>query len=104
MIKGIIVVKFVKSLLLHHYSDYFDWTGKTFRHTNGEFVESSHYSIKNADITHGFKVKRALGTQIHKEKSLKSIIWHNTKRAGFTKSSDFGLRSNPCNNIFDNSF
>ena len=30
-------------IILNHYQDYFDWTG----FTNGEFVESGHYSIKN---------------------------------------------------------
>ena len=70
-------------IIVDHYKEYFNLTGKTLRHTNGEFVESSHYSIKNEDRTHGFKVKRAIGTPLHKEKALKSIIWHNSKRAGF---------------------
>ena len=68
-------------------------TGRTFRHTNGEFVESTHYSIKNGDRTHNFKVKRVIGTPVHREKTLKSIIWHNSLRAGFTKASDFRLRT-----------
>ena len=70
-------------IVLHHYRDYFDWTGKTFMHTNGEFVESTHYSIKNEDRTHNFKVKRVIGTPVHREKILKSIIWHNSHRVGF---------------------
>ena len=80
-------------IILHHYSDYFDWTGKSFHYTNGEFVESSHYTIKREEETHGFKVKRSIGTPSHKEKSLKSFIWHNTKRAGFTPPpSKFNLK------------
>ena len=87
---------------MHHYGDYFDMTGKTFRHTNGEFVESSHYSIKREDSTHNFKVKRALGTPMHKEKALKSLIWHNSRRAGFTPPSHLKLRktSSPLNVSF----
>ena len=66
----------------------------TMRFTNGEFVESSHYSRKKEKRTHGFKVKRAFGTPKHMEKSLKSLIWHNSKRAGFTPPSKLQLRTN----------
>ena len=69
-------------IIFHHYKEYFDLSGKTLRHTNGEFVESSHYSIKNEDRTHGFKVKRVIGTPIHREKVLKFIIWHDSKSTG----------------------
>ena len=35
-------------IILHHYQyqDYFDMTQKSVRFTNGEFVESTHHSIK----------------------------------------------------------
>ena len=33
-----------------------------------------------------------LGTPVHKEKAMKSIVWHNTKKAGFTHPSMFKLR------------
>ena len=79
--------------ICYHYSDYFDWTGKTFRHTNGEFVEAQHYAIKNEDRTHGFKVKWMIGTPIHQEKMLKPMVWHNSKRAGFTPPAEFKIRS-----------
>ena len=80
-------------IICDHYSDYFDWTGKSFRYTNGEFVEAQHYALKNEDRTHNFKVKRMIGTPVHKEKMFKSIVWHNSKRAGFTPPSDFVIRS-----------
>ena len=35
----------------------FDIAKKTMRHTNGEFVESCHYTLKNEDNMHNFKVK-----------------------------------------------
>ena len=41
-------------IFLHH----FDMTQKSLRFTNGEFVESTHYSIKNEERTHNVKVKR----------------------------------------------
>ena len=65
---------------------------KTHAIMNGEFVESSHYSFKKEERTHGFKVKRAIGTPKHLEKSLKSLVWHNSKRAGFTPPSKLQLR------------
>ena len=79
-------------IIMHHYKEYFDLTQKTFRHTNGEFVEASHYTLKNEDRTHGFRVKRAIGTPVHMEKSLKSLVWHNSKRAGLTPPSEFRMR------------
>ena len=80
-------------IIIHHYRDYFEWTGKNFRYTNGEFVEASHYSIKNEDKTHNFKVTRGIGTPIHREKLLKSMIWHNSKRTGLTPPGKFTLRN-----------
>ena len=68
-------------IILHHYKEYFDITNKTLRYTNGEFVESCHYSLKNEDQMHK---KRTLGTPMHVKKSLKSIVWHNSRRAGYT--------------------
>ena len=52
-------------IILHHYHDYFDWTGRTMRFTNGEFVESSHYSFKKEERTHGFQLKRAMQPSIY---------------------------------------
>ena len=43
-------------------------------HLKWEFVESTHYSIKNEERTHNFKVKRMMGTPIHLEKSKKSLV------------------------------
>ena len=57
-----------ENIILHHYQDYFDMTQKSMRFTNGEFVESTHYSIKNEERTHNFKVKRVMGTPVHLEK------------------------------------
>ena len=42
-------------IILHHYQDYFDMTQKSMRFTNGEFVESMHYSNKNE------KIKKIIG-------------------------------------------
>ena len=76
-------------IIFHHYEDYFTWTGKNFRYTNGEFVKASHYSFKRADDLHNFKVVRKMGTLKHKELSLKSLVWHNSKRIGYTPSESF---------------
>ena len=40
-----------ENIILHHYQDNFDMTQKSMRFTNGEFVESTHYSIKNEERT-----------------------------------------------------
>ena len=79
-------------IILHHYKDYFDMTQKSMRFTNGKFVESTHYSIKNEERTHNFKVKRMMGTPIHLEKSKKSLVWHNSRRLGMTPPEKLRLR------------
>ena len=67
---------------MHHYGYYFQNTGKTFRSTNGEFTESANSTLRRSEETHGFKVVRKLGTPLHKEKSLKSLTFFNSKRIG----------------------
>ena len=71
-------------IIVDHYLEYFHLAGKTLHHTNGEFVESTHFSVKNEDKVNGFKVKRVLGTPVHVDKSFYSMVWHNSKRVGLT--------------------
>ena len=49
--------------------------------------------IECGKLLKGLKVNRKIGTQKHKENSLKSIVWHNSRRAGFTPPSKFRIRS-----------
>ena len=69
-------------VIFHHYEDYFDWTGVTMKFTNAEFTETAHATFKISERLHGLKVNRKIGTEKHKENSLKSIVWHNSRRAG----------------------
>ena len=39
-----------------------------------------------------FKVTRTLGTPIHHQKSLQSIVWHNSRKTGTTPAKEFRLR------------
>ena len=73
-------------IILHHYKDYFDMTQKSMRFTNGEFVESTYYSIKNEKRTHNFKVKRMMGTPIHLEKSKKIFSLAQFQKVGHDPS------------------
>ena len=41
---------------------------------------------------HKFKISRKIGTPVHKEMALKSLVWHNSKRAGYVSPGDFQLR------------
>lgn len=79
-------------VILHHYSDYFEWTGNTMRYTNAEFTETAHATFKMSERIHKFKVTRKIGTPIHKELALKSLVWHNSRRVGYVSPSDFVLR------------
>ena len=84
-------------IIIHHYQDYFEWRGKNFHYTHGEFVEDSHYAIKMEDNTHNFKVPRDIGTPIHRGKLFISRIWHNSNRTGLTPPGKFTLRNS--NNV-----
>ena len=68
-------------IILHHYQYYFEKYGTTMRHTNGEFTESCHSTLRKSEETHGVKVKRKVGTPMHAQRS---ITIFNSKRAGFT--------------------
>ena len=64
-----------------------------------------NYSFKKEERTHGFKVKRVMGTPTHLEKSLKSLIRLNSKRAGFSPPSKLQLRNNsPYNSPYSSPF
>ena len=60
--------------------------------TNGEFTETTHSTFKISEWQHNFYVNRMLGTPVHRKKAMKSIVWHHTKKAGFTDPSMFKLR------------
>ena len=38
--------------ILHHYSDYFEWTGTTMRYTNAEFTGTAHATFKMSERIH----------------------------------------------------
>ena len=79
-------------LIIDHYSDYFQWTNQTMRLTNAEFTETAHSTFKMSERIHKFKISRKIGTPVHQEMALKSLVWHNSKRAGFVSPLDFKLR------------
>ena len=79
-------------VILHHYEFYFLSTGKTFRDTNGEFVETVHSSLRIHEESHGYKVVKQIGSPGHLKKSQQSITSFNSLRAGFCSPKDFTLR------------
>ena len=54
-------------VILEHYSDYFQWTGKTMKYTNSEFTETAHSTFKMSERIHKFKITRKIGTPVHEE-------------------------------------
>ena len=75
-----------------HYSYYFRQTKQTLRHTNGEFTESAHSTLRKSEETHGFKICKKIGTDHHMKQSLNSIVLFNSKRIG--QSSPVRLKRN----------
>ena len=83
-------------VIVHHFEDYFDWISKTMKYTNGEFMESLHSTLRVSEENHNFKVKRNLGSQIHLQKSLQSISWHNSKRIEYISSKQLKIKEKTC--------
>ena len=54
--------------------------------------ETAHSTFKMSERIHKFKISRKIGTPVHQEMALKSLVWHNSKRAGFVSPQDFRLR------------
>ena len=52
--------------------------------TNGEFTVTTHTTFKISERQHNFHINRMLRTPVHREKAMKSIVWYNTRKAGFT--------------------
>ena len=77
------------------YSNYFEKTGLTFRHTNGEFTESCHSTLRQSEEKQGLDVKKALGTPVHQSRSWHSLVIFNSKRAGYTKPLRLKKKSSP---------
>ena len=79
-----------------------EYSEKTMNFTNGEFTVTTHSTFKISERLHNFHVNRRLGTPFHRENAMKSIVWHNTRKAGFTppsllklrKSSPYGMSPN----------
>ena len=63
------------------------------RFTNAEFTKTAHSTFKMSERIHKFKILRKIGTPIHKEMALKSLVWLNSKRAGYVSPNDFRLRN-----------
>ena len=82
-------------VIIHHYTDYFELSGLTFRDTNGEFNEAIHSSLRIHEKWLRFKVEKKMETIIHLQKSLQSLTTFNSKRAGLTSSADFRLKGKP---------
>ena len=47
-------------VIIHHYADYFEFSGLTFQDTNGEFSEAIHSSLRIHEERLGFKVVRKM--------------------------------------------
>ena len=64
-------------VIIHHYADYFELSGLTFRDTNGEFNEAMHSTLGERL---GFKVVKKMETIFQQNKGLQSLSTFNNKR------------------------
>ena len=62
-------------------------------HCNGEFTESCHSSLRKSEEMHGLSITRQLGTPIHQQRSIQSLTFFDSKRAGFTPPMRIGKKN-----------
>ena len=68
-------------VITSHFGQYFQKMGTNFCHTNGEYLESAHSSLRISEERHGLKMVRKIGTPRHGAMSERSLIFYNSKRA-----------------------
>ena len=73
-------------VIIDHYSDYLQWTTQTMGLTNAEFIETAHSTFQMSERIHKFKISRKIGIPVHKDMTLKSLVWHNFKRVAIVIS------------------
>ena len=79
-------------VIIDHYADYFEETGKNFKSTNDEHHEGIHHSVKVFESKKGFHMKKHLGGLIHQAKCLQSISKFNVLRAGYMTPEKMRMR------------
>ena len=52
------------------------------RHTNGEFTESLHSTLRKHEEIHNFKMVKNLGTPVHQSKPMTNFSFFNVRRIG----------------------
>ena len=51
-----------------------------------------HSTFKMSERFHKFRVSRNIGTHVHKELALKTLVWHYSKNTGFVSPAEFRFR------------
>ena len=60
--------------IVDHY-EYFEKSGKNFRHNNGEVTESAHSTLRQHEETHHFRIVKELGTPSHMKTSQRNLTF-----------------------------
>ena len=79
-------------VILNHYSDYFEMTGKIFKETNGEHHEALHHTLKTMEKNKGLYMRKKHGSPTHQKKTHQAISFRNVLSAGFTPKSKLRIR------------
>ena len=90
-------------VILSHYSDYFEITGKTFRETNGEHHEALHHTLKTMERNKNLFMRKNHGGVVHRQKSHQSISTRNVLSAGFTPKAKLRIRKSRTSSVSSNS-
>ena len=90
-------------VILSHYSDYFEITGKTFRETNGEHHEALHHTLKTMERNKNLFMRKNHGGVVHRQKSHQSISTRNVLIAGFTQKAKLRIRKSRTSSESSNS-
>ena len=58
------------------------------KYTDGKFTETAHSKFRMSERIHKFKITRKIGTSVHKELALNSLVWHKSKRARYVSPAE----------------
>ena len=79
-------------VILNHYSDYFEMTGKIFKETNGEHHEALHHTLKTMEKNKGLYMRKNMAVLPTRKKTHQAISFRNVLSAGFTPKSKLRIR------------
>ena len=90
-------------LITDHIAEYFQKTGRTFRWTSGEYVETLHQALRMSEERHRLQTKaKHYGTKRHRLNLSKSMYIYNFKSFGFIVKKEWNSKATTGEHMYAN--